>query len=185
MYIRVHPKSKGTPHRKSFVPHNYLFCATKREERMARPTENRKDKTVKLRINTELYEEISSLGENISETIRDLIKKGLDSFVPQNSEEKEGFVPQNKDDYVPQNFISDETREDIEKMCHLCGISTKLFFDEVDRLFNEGKLEVDCMKIRSNGEYYLADLENACHLANRDVQEAIDNTVDQVMRGRR
>ena len=163
---------------------------------MGRPTENRKDKTVKLRINTELYDEISSLGDNTSETIRDLIKKGLNSFAPQNSEEKGGFVPQktpknggfvpqNEADYVPQNFISDETREDIEKMCHLCGISTKLFFDEVDRLFNEGKLEVDCMKIRSNGEYYLADLENACHLANRDVQEAIDNTVDQVMRGRR
>ena len=70
-------------------------------------------------------------------------------------------------------------------MCHLCGISTKLFFDEVDRLFNEGKLEVDCMKLKSNGEYYLGDLENACHLANRDVQEAIDNTVEQVLRSGR
>ena len=89
-----------------------------------------------------------------------------------------------KEERVHPDYISDHAREDIEKMCHLCGISTKLFFDEVDRLFNEGKLEVDCMKIKSNGEYYLGDLENACHLANRDVQEAIDNTVDQVMRGR-
>ena len=44
---------------------------------MGRPTENRKDKTVKLRINTELYDAISSLGDNTSETIRDLIKRGL------------------------------------------------------------------------------------------------------------
>ena len=84
---------------------------------MGRPTENRKDKTVKLRINTELYDAISSLGDNTSETIRDLIKKGLDSFVPQNFKGKEGFVPQktpqnnsfvpqNKDNFVPQNFIS-------------------------------------------------------------------------------
>jgi len=166
---------------------------------MARPTEDRKDRTVKLRINAELYDEIAGLGDNISETIRILIKGGLDSFVPQNSTEKEGFVPQNSykngsfvpqneentADFVPQNFISDTARYDIEKMCHLCGISTEHFFDEVDRLFNEGKLEVDCLSLKSNGEYDLRDLENACHLANRDVQEAIDNTVDQVMRGRR
>lgn len=95
---------------------------------------------------------------------------------------EEGVHP--SDNGVHPEYMSDHAREDIEKMCHLCGISTKLFFDEVDRLFNEGKLEVDCMKLKSNGEYNLNDLENACHLANRDVQEAIDNTVEQVMRGR-
>lgn len=155
---------------------------------MARPIEDRKDRTVKLRINAELYDEIAGLGNNISETIRTLIKGGLDSFVPQNNTGKEGFVPQNEENtanFVPQNFISDTARDDIGKMCHLCGMSTEHFFDEVDRLFNEGKLEVDCLSLKSNGEYDLRDLENACHLANRDVQEAIDNTVDQVMRGRR
>ena len=163
---------------------------------MGRPTEDRKDKTVKLRINAELYEEIASKGENISETIRDLIKKGLNSFVPQKNQAKEGFVPQktpkndsfvpqNSNNSVPQNFIRKETQEDIERMCHLCGISTELFFDEVDRLFNEGKLEVDCMKLKSNGEYDLSALESVCHLNNVSVDDAIDKIIMSMSRNRR
>lgn len=166
---------------------------------MGRPTDDRKEKTVKVRLNTELYEEIASRGENISATIRELIKKGLDSFVPHKNPVKEGFVPQkttkndsfvpqkevNTVNFVPQNFIRKETQEDIERMCHLCGISTELFFDEVDRLFNEGKLEVDCMKLKSNGEYDLSALESVCHLNNVSVDDAIDKIIMSMSRNRR
>lgn len=50
---------------------------------MGRPTQERKDRTVKLRISEELYKEVEDLGENISETIRLLIRKGIDSNAPQ------------------------------------------------------------------------------------------------------
>lgn len=156
---------------------------------MARPTDDRKEKTVKVRINTELYDVILGFGDNISETIRELLQKGLDSFVPQNN----SFVPQNSDSFVPQNKgneetslkISGRTREEIVNMCNLCGITTIEFFDEICRLFNEGKLEVNGNTVKSNGDYNLRELEDVCHLNNISVEDAIDKTIISMSRYRR
>ena len=95
-----------------------------------------------------------------------------------------GVHPTNEKGVHP-TFISDATREDIEKMCHLSGISTVYFFEEVDRLFNEGKLEVDCMRLKSNGEYDLSTLESVCHLNNVSVEDAIEKTIISMSRNRR
>ena len=177
---------------KGFVPQN------RKEGLMARPTDDRKDKTVKVRINTELYDEISGYGDNISETIRDLLQRGLDSFVPQKGgfvPQNNSFVPQNNDSFVPRNNkkstpeeekkalqIRSRTRDEIIKMCELCGITTVEFFDEVCRLFNEGKLEVEGNTVKSNGEYDLRDLEEVCHLNNVTVENALEKTIRSMMR---
>ena len=165
---------------------------------MARPTDDRKDKTVKVRINTGLYDEISGYGDNISETIRDLLQRGLDSFVPQKDSfvpRNNSFVPQSNDSFVPQKEekgtpledkkpfkISSRTRDEIISMCELCGITTVEFFDEVCRLFNEGKLEVEGKTVKSNGEYDLRELEEVCHLNNVTVENALEKTIRSMMR---
>ena len=41
---------------------------------MARPTDERKDRTIKLRISEELYESLAKGGPNMSETIRKILK---------------------------------------------------------------------------------------------------------------
>ena len=112
------------------------------------------------------------------EKLKETLKTGCLTGV--HPSEESGVHP-----FVPQNFIRKETQEDIERMCHLCGISTELFFDEVDRLFNEGKLEVDCMKLKSNGEYDLSTLESVCHLNNVSVDDAIDKIIVSMSRNRR
>ena len=116
--------------------------------------------------------------QEVVEKIKEALKNGAVQGVHPNIEN--GVHPTDKG--VHPDFISDESREDIEKMCHLCGISTKLFFDEVDRLFNEGKLEVDAMKLKSNGEYDLKELENVCHLMNISVKDVIKKTVASLAR---
>ena len=87
---------------KSYVP--------QKEEYMARPTEERKDKTVKLRISEELYREIEERGSNVSETIRNLIRRGLEGNVPQNKsiEKSEKILLK---DYVPQKEVEKILRE--------------------------------------------------------------------------
>lgn len=51
---------------------------------MSRPTEDRKDKVIKVRISAEKYDELMKEGKNLSETIRR--KLNGESFVPHNRE---------------------------------------------------------------------------------------------------
>ena len=60
---------------------------------MGRPTIEKKDKTVKLRLSDEMYTELMKRGENVSETIRECIR---DSFAPQKETLPIGNVPQKK-----------------------------------------------------------------------------------------
>lgn len=80
---------------------------------MSRPTENRKDKTIKVRISEDLYDRLKD--KNMSEIVRNALedsfvgtKKGFvptknlksDGFVPTKSKEEKVLYPQN-DNYVP------------------------------------------------------------------------------------
>lgn len=102
-------------------------------------------------------------------------------------QKEEGVHPKTEQKGTPQKEdnslkISGRTRDEIVNMCNLCGITTVEFFDEVCRLFNEGKLEVDGKTVKSNGEYDLRDLEEVCHLNNITVDYAIDKTIRSMMR---
>lgn len=103
---------------------------------------------------------------------------------PQN---EEGVHPKNKEKGTPQEEkkplqISSRTRDEIINMCELCGITTVEFFDEVCRLFNEGKLEVEGKTVKCNGEYDLRELEEVCHLNNVTVENALEKTIRSMMR---
>lgn len=65
---------------------------------MGRPTTEKKEKTVKLRVSEELYGEIEKCGDNISESIRELIRAGLGI-------EKHGEIPEGN--FVPQKEVNE------------------------------------------------------------------------------
>lgn len=138
---------------------------------MARPTEEKKEKTIKLRISEELYGEIASKGRNLSETIREILRN---SFVPQNSDEKNpksGLTP------------SKEVKE-IESMAIFFGFTLDEMLKMIYNGLNDGYLTVEDGKIVGLPEVNLENLKEACHERGIGMQEAIDKTVKSLRSGK-
>lgn len=138
---------------------------------MARPTEEKKEKTIKLRISEELYGEIASKGRNLSETIREILRN---SFVPQNSDEKNlktGLTP------------SKEVKE-IESMAVFFGFTLDEMLKMIYNGLNDGYLTVEDGKIVGLPEVGLDSLKEACHERGIGIQEAIDKTVKNLRSGK-
>lgn len=151
---------------------------------MSRPTNERKDKTVKFRISEDMYKELESRGDNLSETIREILKEN----VPQKKQDIESNVPQNKknDTYEDNPLVSDETRRDIESMCIFFGMSTEEYFKRVCELMNDGYIRGDNGEIKTydSDGIEMERFKDACHTANRDVQEMIDKCAQLIEKGR-
>lgn len=138
---------------------------------MARPTEEKKERTVKLRISEELYREIASKGRNLSETIREILRN---SFVPQNSDEKNqksGLTP------------SKEVKE-IESMAIFFGFTLDEMLKMIYNGLNDGYLTVEDGKIVGLPEVDLENLKEACHERGIGMQEAIDKTAKNLRSGK-
>lgn len=138
---------------------------------MARPTEEKKERTVKLRISEELYGEIASKGRNLSETIREILRN---SFVPQNNSEKNqrsGLTP------------SKEVKE-IESMAIFFGFTLDEMLKMIYNGLNDGYLTVEDGKIVGLPEIDLDSLKEACHERGIGMQEAIDKTVKNLRSGK-
>ena len=138
---------------------------------MARPTEEKKERTIKLRISEELYGEIASKGRNLSETIREILRN---SFVPQNSGEKNqksGLTP------------SKEVKE-IESMAIFFGFTLDEMLKMIYEGLNDGYLTVEDGKIVGLPEVDLNNLKEACHERGIGMQEAIDKTVKNLRSGK-
>ena len=138
---------------------------------MARPTEEKKERTVKLRISEELYGEIASKGRNLSETIREILRN---SFVPQNNSEKNqksGLTP-NKD------------LEEIDSMAKFFGMDGGELLKGVCDGLMDGNLTVENGKVVGVPEINLEKLEEACHERGIGMQEAIDKTVKSLRSGK-
>ena len=160
---------------------------------MGRPTEEKKGKVVKVRVSDEVYEELENQNGSISEVVRGYIQDGLSGESGKKvvkKTQKEGFVPQKtepeikpRENFVPQNIISDETLRDIGQMCQLSGLTTVRFFDRVRELFDEGMIYVEGIQVKTKGKYDVAQLEEVCHRLNADPQEMIDRLTKSLMRG--
>lgn len=145
---------------------------------MGRPTDEKKEKTVKLRISGELYEEIERRGDNISETIRSLIRDGM-NYVPQKKVESEqNSVPQN----TSQGIMSEETYRDLEQMCRASHMTVSDFMEHIRELFNDGRIYVEGFEVKTKGEYDLGYLLDVCHRANVDPQEMINKLANSLVR---
>ena len=138
---------------------------------MARPTDEKKGKMIKIRISEELYKRLSQKGTNLSETIRKILK---DSFVPQNSDEKiqkSGLTP------------SKEVKE-IESMAVFFGFTLDEMLKMIYNGLNDGYLTVEDGKIVGLPEVDLDNLKEACHERGIGMQEAIDKTVKNLRSGK-
>lgn len=138
---------------------------------MARPTEEKKEKTIKLRISEELYGEIASKGRNLSETIREILRN---SFVPQNSDEKNP-----KSGLTPSREV-----QEIESMANFFGFSLDEMLKKIYDGLNEGTLTIENGKIVGVPEVDLDNLKEACHERGIGMQEAIDKTVKNLRSGK-
>lgn len=176
---------------------------------MGRPTTEKKEKTVKLRISEELYNEVVGRGENVSETIRGMIR---DSLVPQNPSKvkpRENSVPQKgiedalvvrckdeetekifkearyeevtivKNDYVPQNPLSEKLVGQIEHMCSFFKIDAETFLKEVCKGLESGKIGYE-NGLKTYGTLDTERFEDACHDKGVDPEKMLEKATQMV-----
>lgn len=148
---------------------------------MGRPTTERKDRVVKLRISEELYRKIEK--GNVSENVRELIKRGLEGYVPQKEGVKKHGEIQKKEDEgskVPQyreDLMDRAVQREIKSMCKGSGISEHDFYRGVMELWDSGKIYVEYGEVKCKGQWDMEEFEEACHRVNVYPQTMIDKIV--------
>ena len=157
---------------------------------MGRPTIEKKEKTVKLRISEDMYNEINK--GNISETVREYIRDGIENR--KESEEKGNVpqkdIPENSDsgNNVPQNIpigmrlVEEAIYSDIEVMCKFYGVDTATFFRELCKSMNEGEVVYEDGMIKGKAEIDLTRFMEVCHEMKKDPQEVLDRCVMMIGR---
>lgn len=131
---------------------------------MARPTNDKKDKTLILRVNAETKEQIEKRAKLSGKSISDYVR---DEILGENN------VIQNEDDVI-QNIMDKAVYKDINDMCRSCQISTHDFYRGVCDLWNSGKLFIEDGKVKSKGEWDLDMFVERCHFINEYPQDVID-----------
>ena len=139
---------------------------------MARTTSEPKTRTIKLRISEELLTEI---GEgNVSDRVRELIKKGLEGNVPQKAEGQKDNVPQKEIPYL----------SDIEGMCQFLGIELEDFFKQIEEGLNEGRITYDGeLEFHGEEDVDLSRFKEACDEKGVSYQKAVDKMTQMVWNG--
>ena len=131
---------------------------------MGRPTTEKKDKVVKLRISEEMYEDLAVRGKNLSETIRELLKTGINGIVPQ---------------YGSKN---DDILREIGSMASFFGTDTDGLLNGIYEGLNDGTLTFRDGKVVGDTGLDLDRFYDICHDLNVDPQEAIDKLVKEMTR---
>jgi hypothetical protein len=162
-----------------------------------RTTNEPKTKTIKLRISEELA---SQIGEgNVSERVRELIRKGLGESVPQNTSQEEidlsEYVPRKeveellreieelkRNETVPQNNVN---LTEIEGMTTFFDMSVEDFLHQVCERLNEGYVSIEGGKVVTydSSGVNLERFKEVCHEKNIDVQKGMEKCVQVLMRG--
>lgn len=155
-----------------------------------RTTNEPKTKTIKLRISEELAMQI---GEgNVSERVRELIRKGLGEEVPQKKIDLSEYVPRKeveelrreieKNKTVPQNQIN---LSELEGMTRFFDMSVEDFLHQVCERLNEGFVSVEGGKVVTydSSGINLERFKEVCHEKNIDVQKGMEKCVQMLMRG--
>ena len=143
---------------------------------MGRPTNDYKGNTIILRINEGLYGELKRASEkegiSLSGYARNIL---LDKFCNTKKNSKKSNVI--------QNDVGEETYQDLLRMCDLSGFTINRFMDYVTRMFNDGRIYVDGMILRTKGELDTSRLEDVCHRRNLNPQDVIDKMTDRILKG--
>lgn len=156
---------------------------------MSRPTDEKKDRTIKIRIGEDLYQRIK--GGNMSEIIRNALTKNPreDSFVPTLS-------PVNNANITSTNFVPTLSEEgismyrDIESMVKCSGGTMDDFLADLDIKLTmetlplkEGVIDLDRLETDMELEGMLKNLEDACDEKGVSMIEALKRTIQGVFNG--
>lgn len=159
---------------------------------MSRPTDSVKSKVIKVRVDEELESRIRGRGDNLSESIRNLIEVGLKNPVGND------FVPQNKtgENTLQNSFVPQLGKEesiilkDIESMVKCTGGTLKEFLDDLDLKLTmetlplkEGVIDLNRLETDMELEGILKNLEDACEEKGVSMIEALKRTIQGVFNG--
>lgn len=114
---------------------------------MGRPTEEKKDRTVKLRISEDLYVDLMRRGDNLSETIRGILKGS-----------------------VPQNPVVNE----IEDMAACFDMTGDELLAQVCEMLTEGELTVERGQVRCVLPEWTERLEDICRDKGVPVEKMVE-----------
>lgn len=134
---------------------------------MARPTEEKKDKPIKLRISEELYDKLAKRGSNLSDTIRNILKEAV-------AGEKNDKIS------VPQNELGENlvyALKEIEGMASFFGITTEEMTEQFFEMLNEGVLTVEEGRLVAVKESWVERLEDVCHDKCIPVEKAVESVI--------
>lgn len=165
------------------------------QKTMSRPTDEKKERTIKIRISDDLYQRIK--GGNMSESIRNALECSL---VPTKNPKEDSFVPTllpaNKANITSTNFVptlSEEesiTLKDIESMVKCTGGTLKEFLDDLDLKLTmetlplkEGVIDLDRLETDMELEGILKSLEEACEEKGVSMIEVLKRTIQGVFNG--
>lgn len=126
---------------------------------MARPTNDRKDKTLILRVNAETKEKIEKKARISGKSISDYVR---DEMLGDSTED------------IMQSVMDKAVYRDIKRMCELNGYSTHDFYRGVCEMFNEGILYIDEKRLKCKGEWRMEEFVEKCHSINKYPQDVID-----------
>lgn len=135
--------------------------------------------TKTIRLNAEDKEIIERIMEEEGVSWSGAIHKVIAEGVPRRKGVRERECTPEKD--VPQ-IMSEETRADLEQMCRVSGLTLGRFMEYIRVLFNDGKIYVDGLTVKTRGDYDLRYLVDVCHRLNIDPQEMINKLANSLVR---
>lgn len=132
---------------------------------MARPTNDKKETTIILRVNVETKDRLTREADMEHISLSEYLRKKLG------------------DNSVIQNEISPEMRDTIQ-MLTLYGISFDKFLGMMHESLENGNITIEDDELKTKDSLDLERLYEVCHERGIDPQEAIDKTVEMIGGGK-
>ena len=148
---------------------------------MARPTNDKKDTKIILRTNTETREYIENRAKEMGCSLSDCVRK-----IISDSEKAESVIPDK--DYVIQTLetrgVSREVVEEMISIAGYFGMTLGEFLKEVNRLLNEGFIAGENGKLVVVMPEWAEEMKYVCDKHNRDINEAVNKSIELIKEGR-
>lgn len=138
--------------------------------------------TKTIRLNAEDREIIEQIMEGEGVSWSGAIHKLITESVPRKKEGSSGGCTPKKEEGDVHQIMSEETRADLEQMCRVSGLTLGRFMEYIRVLFNDGKIYVDGLTVKTRGDYDLRYLVDVCHRLNIDPQEMINKLANSLVR---
>lgn len=135
---------------------------------MSRPTDEKKDKLINLRISNDMCEELSKRGDNLSQVIRELLK---DSMSKNSNTNNSVIQPSPADATASKNLIS---------MLNTYKKSPSEFVADCESLLESGSLIYENGKLRVEVGFDYDPFLEFCRKHNARPKKVFENIMDEI-----